>query len=52
MNRQAIAQTQHGMSVAEGAMWWLILIPFSGGLLFPAYLGRRHKLNRTYTTYS
>ena len=51
MSGRAIAKTKHGMSVAEGALWWLLLIPMSAGLLYPFYRARKHSLDRTYTTY-
>jgi hypothetical protein len=41
--------TVSGMSVAEGSIWWLMIM-CTCGLAYPAYRARKHKLDRTART--
>ena len=42
-------QSTSGMSVAEGAAWWVAIF-FTFGLAYPFYRARKHKANRTTVT--
>jgi len=42
--------TTTGMSVGEGLVW-VFLVTVSCGILYPVYRARKHKLNRTSTTF-
>lgn len=42
-------ESTSGMSVAEGAAWWLAIF-CTCGLAYPFYRARKHKADRTTTT--
>jgi hypothetical protein len=50
MSQSTKIKSRSGMSVAEGAVW-AVLIVCTCGFAYPLYRARKHSVDRTTTTY-
>ena len=50
MTKPATIKSKHGMSLAEGAVHFFMIM-CTAGLWYPVYRARKHSVDRTTTTY-